>query len=79
MKKQLMLVAGLALAGLSAPAFADGNGFVRVEAGSSDVDISVEDLGSAATKTPPGVSAGATGSIRISQWKASIASSSARL
>ena len=46
MKKQLMLVAGLALAGLSAPAFADGSGFVRVEAGRSDVDISAEGFGS---------------------------------
>lgn len=50
MKKQLMLVAGLALAGLSAPAFADGSGFVRVEAGRSDVDISIQDIGGTSEK-----------------------------
>lgn len=51
MKKQLMLISGLALAGLfSVPASAEGNGFVRVEAGRSDVNISVEDFGSASDK-----------------------------
>jgi hypothetical protein len=50
MKKQL-LVTGLAFAGLfSAPAFADGSGFVRVEAGRSDVDLSVDEFGSASDK-----------------------------
>jgi len=48
--KQLALVAGLALAGLSTPAFADGSGFVRGEVGRSDIDISVVDFGSASDK-----------------------------
>lgn len=46
MKKNLVLAVGLALAGLSAPAFAEGNGFVRFEAGRSNVDLSAEDVGS---------------------------------
>jgi len=45
MKKKIAMIASLALAGLSAPAFA-GDGFVRFEAGRSDVDISIEDFGS---------------------------------
>ncbi len=45
MKKQLMLVAGLALAVLSAPASAEGNGFIRFEAGRSDVDLSLDNVG----------------------------------
>lgn len=49
MKKNLILAAGLALAALSAPAFADGAGFVRVEAGRSDVDFRI-DGGSASDK-----------------------------
>lgn len=50
MKKQLIVTVGLALAGLSAPAFADGMGFVRGEVGRSDVDIEVDDFGSASDK-----------------------------
>ena len=46
MKKQMMLVAGLALAGLSAPAFADGSGFVRAEGGRSEVELGVDGYGS---------------------------------
>lgn len=49
MNKQLMCVAALALAGLSAPAFA-GNGFLRVEAGRSDIDISVDEFGDGSEK-----------------------------
>lgn len=49
MKKNLILVAGLVLAGLSAPAFA-GDGFVRVEAGRSDVDVTITDFGSGSDK-----------------------------
>lgn len=46
----MMLVAGFAFAGLfSAPAFADGNGFIRLEGGRSDVELSV-DGGSASDK-----------------------------
>ena len=48
--KQLALVAGLALAGLSTPALADGSGFIRGEVGRSDIDISVDDFGSASDK-----------------------------
>ncbi|MFC0679360.1 porin family protein [Lysobacter korlensis] len=45
MKKQIMLAVSLALAGLSAPAFADGSGFIRVEAGRADVDIRADGIG----------------------------------
>ena len=49
--KKHMLFAGLVVAGLfSAPAFADGHLFIRGEAGRSDVDVSVEDFGSAGDK-----------------------------
>ncbi|MEO7639653.1 MAG: outer membrane beta-barrel protein [Pseudoxanthomonas sp.] len=50
MKKQLLLVAGLALAVLSAPAFAEGNGFIRFEAGRSDLDLRVDGVGSGSEK-----------------------------
>jgi hypothetical protein len=50
MKMQFVLVAGLALAGFSAPALADGMGFIRGEAGRSDIDFSVTDFGSASDK-----------------------------
>ena len=50
MKKYLMVVAGLALAGLSTPVLADGAGFVRVEAGRSDVEVSAEGFGSDSDK-----------------------------
>jgi len=51
MKKD-MAFAALVVAGLvSAPAFAaDGSGFLRVEGGRSDLDISVDDVGSAGDK-----------------------------
>lgn len=42
MKKHLLLAAGLALATLSAPAFAQGQGFVRFEAGQSDIDFEID-------------------------------------
>ncbi len=58
MNKQMMLVAGLALAGLSAPAFADGMGFVRVEGGRSDVDISVDSFGGSDKDSSWGVRGG---------------------
>lgn len=45
-----MLAVGLALAGLSAPALAQGSGFIRVEAGRSNVDISVDDMGNGSDK-----------------------------
>ena len=47
MKKHLMLIAGLALAGTATPALADGMGFVRFEAGNNEIEASVDDLGSA--------------------------------
>ena len=46
MKKNLVLVAGLALAALSAPAFAEGHGFVRGELGRSKIDVSADGIGS---------------------------------
>ena len=42
MKTYLALATGLALAALSAPALADGQGFVRFETGRSDLDFSVD-------------------------------------
>lgn len=45
MKKTVVLLAGLALAGLSTSAFA-GQGFVRGEAGRSNTSIDIEDFGS---------------------------------
>lgn len=45
--KTLALVAGLALAALSTPAFAEGRGFIRGELGRSNVDIRVDGTGSA--------------------------------
>ena len=44
MKKHLMLAVGLALASLSTSAFAEGHGFVRFEAGRSNVEISADDF-----------------------------------
>lgn len=41
-KKNLIVAVGLVLAGLSAPVFAQGNGFIRGEVGRSDVDFSVD-------------------------------------
>ena len=50
MKKHVIL-AGLVVSGLfSAPAFADGSGFVRAEGGRSDIDVSVDDFGSGSDK-----------------------------
>ena len=46
MKKHLLLAAGLGLAMLSTSAFAQGHGFVRGELGRSNVDISVDGVGS---------------------------------
>lgn len=45
MKNWKALAVSLALAGFAAPAFA-GDGFVRLEAGRSDVNLTVEDFGS---------------------------------
>ena len=42
MKKNLIVAVGLVLAGLSAPVFAQGNGFIRAEVGQSEVDFRVE-------------------------------------
>lgn len=44
--KHLALVAGLALAVLSTPALADGSGFVRGEIGRSDIDVTIDEMGS---------------------------------
>jgi len=44
MKKEMMLLTGLALAFAATPAFATG-GFVRGEIGKSNVDVDVSDLG----------------------------------
>lgn len=49
MKSNLALALGLVLAAASAPVFA-GEGFVRVEAGRSDVDLTIEDFGSESDK-----------------------------
>ena len=45
MKKHLMLIAGLALAGTATPALADGMGFVRFEAGNNEIEASVDTNG----------------------------------
>ncbi|QSX79561.1 porin family protein [Agrilutibacter solisilvae] len=47
MNKHIVLAVSLALAGLSAPAFADGSGFIRVEGGRSDLDFQVDGFGDA--------------------------------
>jgi outer membrane protein W len=57
MKKHLMLAAGLALAALSAPALA-GEGFVRFEAGRSDLDIRVDGLDGSDDDTAFGIRGG---------------------
>lgn len=49
MNKNVILAIGLALASLSAPALA-GNGFIRAEAGRSDLDIKVDELGRGSDK-----------------------------
>jgi predicted porin len=41
-KKNLIMVAGLVLAGFSTPVLAQGNGFIRAEAGRSDVDFELD-------------------------------------
>lgn len=50
MKNRILLAAGLALATLSAPALADGSGFIRVEAGRSNLDARVDGVGSGSEK-----------------------------
>ncbi|HZX81516.1 MAG TPA: outer membrane beta-barrel protein [Lysobacter sp.] len=45
--KKHVLASGFVLAALAAPAFAEGHGFVRGEIGRSDVNIGVDDFGSA--------------------------------
>lgn len=58
MTNKLALVVGLALASIAAPAFA-GDGFIRVEAGRSDVEIDIEDFASGSdTDTSYGVRGG---------------------
>lgn len=42
MKKNLIAIAGLVLAGMSAPALADGSGFIRAEVGQSRLDINFD-------------------------------------
>lgn len=42
MNKHLIAVAALALASVSAPALAEGNGFIRAEVGQSDLDIRLD-------------------------------------
>ncbi len=44
MNKKLVLAVGLALANLSTPALA-GKGFIRAEAGRSDIDVKLDDVG----------------------------------
>lgn len=56
--KHVMLAVGLALAGLSAPAFAEGAGFVRVEAGRSDIDFRVDNDRASANDTAWGIRGG---------------------
>lgn len=58
MKKHLALAAGLALASLSAPAFADGQGFVRFEGGRSDLDFRVDGVSDSDEDTAFGVRGG---------------------
>jgi OmpA-OmpF porin, OOP family len=57
-KKQFALVAGLALAALSAPAMADGMGFVRGEVGRSNIDFNVEGARGSENDTAWGIRGG---------------------
>jgi hypothetical protein len=57
-KKQFLLVAGLALAGLSAPAFADGMGYIRGEVGRSDVEVRFDGVSGNEKDTAFGVRGG---------------------
>ncbi len=58
MKKNLILAVGLVLAGLSAPALAQGNGFIRGEVGRSDVDLSFGGINGSDEDTTFGVRGG---------------------
>ena len=58
MKKNLILAAGLVLAGLSAPVLAQGNGFIRGELGRSDLDFSVDGASASDKDTSWGVRGG---------------------
>lgn len=58
MKKHFVLAIGLALAGLSAPAMAEGQGFVRFEAGSSDVEFEFDGFRGSDEDTAYGVRGG---------------------
>lgn len=58
MKQKITLAVGLALALLSAPALADGQGFVRFEAGRSDLDFRVDDGNGSDEDTSFGVRGG---------------------
>lgn len=58
MKNHLVLAVGLALAAVSAPALAEGQGFVRFEAGRSDLDIRVDGLSDSDEDTAFGVRGG---------------------
>lgn len=53
-----MMAVGLVLAGLSAPVFAQGNGFIRAEVGRSDVDLSVDGASGSDEDTTWGVRGG---------------------
>ncbi|MFP7722802.1 outer membrane beta-barrel protein [Lysobacter sp. A3-1-A15] len=58
MKKTLIATAALLLAALSAPALAQGNGFIRGEVGRSDVNLSIDGEDGSESDTTWGVRGG---------------------